>query len=331
MNSRLPATPETLAEQAADWIVRLSADDPDERSNAEAGFAAWKQADPRHAAAAVRLETLLARLDGIRDSGSQEPARQALRVTRPQRTQSRIIAALALTTALLLPGWMALQSSPTNILLADLSTTSGKWSNQTLADGSRLSLSGLTAVDLEFDADTRTIALLRGEILIDVAADNTRPFIVTTEHGSIRALGTRFVVNRQDEATVLHMIKSRVEVSFDRQTQPLIISAGQSMRFSSNGETELTTIDGDTLESAWQQRQLVVRNRPLAEVLDELSRHRPGLIRYDRTAIAGMNVSAVLPLSDTDRSLQLLVNNFPSLRVRTLTPYLVIVDREKIH
>lgn len=329
MNSRLPNTPETLAAQAADWIVRLSADDPDERRTAEAGFNAWKRADPSHVAAAARLEALLGRLDGIRDSGSQAPARQALRAARPRRTPPRITAALALTATLLLPGWLALQSAPAKHLLADLHTTSGQWRDQTLADGSRLSLSGLTAVDLAFDADTRTVELHQGEIHIDVAPDSRRPFIVTTEHGSIRALGTRFVVNRQDETTVLHMIESRVEVSVDGQTQALIISAGQSMRFGANGESELSTIDGETLESAWQQRQLVVRDRPLAEVLDELSRHRPGMIRYDSAAIASMKVSAVLPLSDTDRSLQLLANNFPGLRVRTLTPYLVIVDQER--
>ena len=125
------------------------------------------------------------------------------------------------------------------------------------------------------------------------------------------------------------MIESRVEVSIDGPTHPIVISAGQSLRIGRNGEMELGVIDGDTREAAWSKRQLVVRNRPLAEVLDELSRHRPGLIHYDKSALAGMNVSAVLPLADTDRSLQLLANNFPALQIRTLTPYLVIVEREK--
>ncbi|KAB2921072.1 MAG: DUF4880 domain-containing protein, partial [Dechloromonas sp.] len=106
MNSRLPATPETLAEQAADWIVRLSADDPAERQAAEAGFRAWKLADPRHAETAARLEGLLGRLDDIRRNGSQAPARQAIQAARrPKRRPLRQIAAsLALASALLLPG-----------------------------------------------------------------------------------------------------------------------------------------------------------------------------------------------------------------------------------
>jgi transmembrane sensor len=34
----------------------------------------------------------------------------------------------------------------------------------------------------------------------------------------------------------------------------------------------------------------------------------------------------VLPLDDTDRALQLLMSSFPELRIRTLTPWLVLVD-----
>ncbi|MEG1114830.1 MAG: DUF4880 domain-containing protein, partial [Janthinobacterium sp.] len=50
------------AEQAARWIVQLSADDPAERDTARAGFAAWKAADPLHATVAAGMENLLRQL-----------------------------------------------------------------------------------------------------------------------------------------------------------------------------------------------------------------------------------------------------------------------------
>jgi transmembrane sensor len=40
-------------------------------------------------------------------------------------------------------------------------------------------------------------------------------------------------------------------------------------------------------------------------------------------------VSAVLPLDDTDRALHLLLTNFPQLRIRTVSRYLVLVDVPK--
>ena len=70
----------------------------------------------------------------------------------------------------------------------------------------------------------------------------------------------------------------------------------------------------------------MVDDRPLPEVLDELARHRPGQLRYDRAQLDHIRVAAVLPLDDTDKALQLLLDNFPQLRVRMLTRYLVMVD-----
>jgi transmembrane sensor len=35
----------------------------------------------------------------------------------------------------------------------------------------------------------------------------------------------------------------------------------------------------------------------------------------------------VLPIEDTDHALQLIANSLPDLRIRTLSPYLVYVDR----
>jgi transmembrane sensor len=60
-------------------------------------------------------------------------------------------------------------------------------------------------------------------------------------------------------------------------------------------------------------------------VLDELARYRPGFIRYDRSQIENMKVSAVLPLDDPDKALQLLAGSFP-IRVHTVTSWLVIID-----
>lgn len=327
MNSRLQGVADPLAEQTAEWIVRLSADDPAERQIAAAGFAAWKAADPRHAAAAARLESLIGSLNRIRDGGTNGPARNALQLARKssKRPGQRL---LALAAALLLPGWLLLHSYPPAYLLADVRTTSGQWESRTLADGSRLSLNSLSAVNLDFDAQTRTVRLLRGEILVDVAGDASRPFIVETAHGSIRALGTRFVVSSEANASVLNMIESRVEVRPRLDGPALIVEAGESLRFGPDGSGTPSPIDARSLDDAWADKQLVVQDRPLADVLDELARHRPGHLHYDRAAVAGLRVSAVLPLADTDRALQLLAASFPHLRIRTLTAYLVMVDVE---
>lgn len=353
----------SVAGQAAAWIVALSADDAVDRACARAGFDAWKRADPQHAAAAARLEGLLGVLptqparaalraaiapaggagsgigaDGIAsnpkaDHAPPVPQGRHARQSRQVRQVLRISAALAIALPALAAAWLGMQGYGPQALLADLRSGAGEWRRTTLADGSAVTLNSGSAVRLHFDAGQRTVELLQGEILVDVARDPARPFVVRTAEGSIRALGTRFTVRRTNGSggTELTMLESGTAVLSAGQiaagnSDAQQVTAGQRVRIGHSAVGTATAIDPGSVDDAWKNHQLVVRNRPLAEVLDELARHRPGMIRYNREQIAAINVSAVLPLDDTGRALHLLLNSFPALRVRTVTPYLVLVD-----
>lgn len=324
MNS--PRT-DIAAEQAARWIVRLSADDPAERDTAQAGFAAWKAADPLHATVAAGMENLLRQLSAVREpaGGDHRPARAALAAIAPKRPRqrSRQLAA-ASAVAVLLTGALLIGERPA-YLLADLRSPTGQWSTHTLADGSRLTLAGGSAVNVRFNAGERHVELVRGDILVDVAKDAQRPFIVDSKQAAIRALGTRFTVRSEDGATILSMLESKVLAQVP-QHPAVVVQAGQRTRITDDGVGPLTSIDAASVQDAWRARQLVVDDLPLTEVLDELARHRAGQLHYDRAQLADIRVAAVLPLDDTDKALQLLIDNFPQLRIRMLTRYLVMVD-----
>lgn len=314
------------AEQAARWIVRLSADDPAERDMARAGFAAWKAADPLHATVAAGMENLLRQLHAVREpaGGDHRPARAALAAIAPKRQRLRQLAAASAVAMLVLTGALVLGERPA-YLLADLRSSTGQWQTHTLADGSRLTLAGGSAVNVRFNAGERHVELVRGDILVDVAKDAQRPFIVDSKQAAIRALGTRFAVRREDGATILSMLESTVSAQVP-QHRAVVVQAGQRTRITDDGVGPLTSIDAASVQQAWRAHQLVVDDLPLADVLDELARHRPGQLHYDRAQIAGIRVAAVLPLDDTDKALQLLIDNFPQLRIRMLTRYLVMVD-----
>lgn len=333
MTASPTADTDRITEEAAGWIVRLTADEASQRTQAEAAFEAWKQQDPRHARAAARMEELVNGMRHLREAGGAgtRPARAALDASFARERKAggrarRIGAALALAFALAVPAWLVLSVYPPAYLTADLHAPTGHWQTETLSDGTRLTLNSASAVNLRFDAASRTLQLVQGEILVDVAHDTARPFVVETAQGRIRALGTRFVVRREPGTTVLSMIESKVLVTTPGVAQGVTVGAGERVRITAQGVGPLERIDTASLADAWTHHQLVVQDRPLSDVLDELSRHRPGRIAYDRDSLAGIRVSAVLPLDDTDRALQLLINSFPQLRVRTLTPYLVLVD-----
>lgn len=326
---------ESLAAQAAEWIVLLSSDDDAQRRRARAQLDAWKRADPRHAAAAARMERLIGQADAVRGTGTSAQGAAALGavLARPGklRRARTHAAALLLALALAVPAWVALQAYPPAYLLADLRAGTGQWKTQTLPDGTRIMLNSASAVNLRYDAARRAIELIQGEILVEVAKDAARPFLVETGDGSMRALGTRFIVSRGAASTRLQVLESSVRVQTAAQRRAdggdgITVAAGQQLRFTAGGAGALEPIDARAAEDAWNQHRLFIEDRPLSEVLDTLGRYRSGLLQYDAASLSRIRISAVLPLDDTDRALRLLAANLPGLRIRSYTPYLLRID-----
>lgn len=325
---------DALAEQAAYWLVQLGSDDDAERHAAEAGFATWKAADPRHAQAAAEIEILLEHLQAIRGPQAR-PARVALGAVfaqpRRQRRNRQIAAALAIAVLLGGPAALTLESHAPRYFTADLRTGTGEWHRYTLQDGSTVALDSGSAINLRFEQGRRVVELVQGGILVTVARDASRPFVVQTPQGDMRALGTRFTVERSEGSTTLSMLESKVAVLAAAQraagaAQASVVQAGERVRITGNAVGAVERIDPAGIDYAWQHRKMAVEDRPLTEVLAQLDRYRSGHLTYDAAQLAGIRVSAVLPLDDTDGALQLLLNNFPQLRIRRFTPYWVVVD-----
>lgn len=369
-----------LAEEAADWVVRLTADDPGEREQARRGFEAWKARHPAHARAAAGMEGFIDLARGLAADRSHPdegqgpgataaraargalsglladpgpPRQEPLRQEKARRSRSRQgapasasgrhkrrAARLAMLAAACLGVWLATDTGRPLRLLADHRSAAGEQKAALLADGSRLLLAGGSAVNVRFVASLREISILDGEVLVDVAHDPARPFEVGTAEGRIVALGTRFLVRRSDGITEVTMLESRAAVSplgaaGEVAPRPAaagstILEPGQRIRLATGGQQRLEAVDPAGAEEAFRRRRLVVNGQPLADVLDRIAAERPGVMRVDPAAVADIRVSAVLPLDDSDKALDLLVESFPQLRVRRLGPWLVLVDSRPV-
>lgn len=328
-DSSLPRSkPGPFAEQAAVWLVQLSGDDPAACVRAEREFAAWKAADPRHAEAAACLESVVERVKAVRHGavGTPRTARVALDAVRegpgrPRRAgRRRVVRVLALMLAMAVPAWVAVADGSAADLLADVRSGEIDWISRTLPDGTRVVLSGRAAIDLHYDARQRTIRLLHGDIRVEVAKDAERPFFVETPLARIRALGTRFAVSHERGSTALEMFESSVSVQAleGPQAPTAVVHAGERMRFTAQGLGQIGKLDAAQVEQGWRHKQLVLNDRPLAEVLAQLARHRPGGIRFEPGQFDGLRVSAVLPLDRPDDALQLLASSLPELRLRSV-------------
>lgn len=308
-----------IMRQAALWLVRLD-DEPSEADQRD--FNAWLALAPEHHDAVQRLQGSLASLKEL----PQGPARTALGSIARQPAGGRALKALALAAIVLVPGALALQQYPLAYLMADIRTGTGEWSTRQLADGTWLSLDGRSAVDVQFDPHNRTLHLISGEILLDVAKDANRPFRVITDQGSIRALGTRFVVEKQDGATRLAMIESSTEVK--NPDQRMTVHAGQQVRFDASGIYPQAAVNGSEIENAWKHRQLIVKDQPLPQILEQLTRYHSGYLMFDSAELASINVTAVLPADDSERALRLLARSLP-IKISSFTPWVTRVSLEQ--
>jgi len=323
----MPDTRQHIEEQAAEWQLQLHEGPLSEAQRL--AFESWKQQGPRYAAAAARMEAVIVRVQALRETKS--PARAALDAAfadKPSRRNKHAMRTLLLACSLALPAAALLISPYPQRWMADVRNGPGQWQTLHLADGSALTLNGISAANLHFDATQRRIDLLQGEILVEVAHDPARPFIVQTAQGTLRALGTRFVVKREDDVTVLSMLESRVAAQSANAQQTLEVDAGSQALVSANSVRLAGRIDPASINDAWRRHQLVVENRPLPEVLDEIARHRASHLQFDRAALQNLRVSAVIPLDDSDHALQLLAQTLP-IKVYTYTPWLIRVALDK--
>ncbi|MGY4532561.1 transmembrane sensor [Pseudomonas sp. TE3786] len=315
--------PASINEQAADWLLQLNEADASEQLRAD--FAAWKHQDPRHAAAAERLQGFIGQMAALRpQKASVHAALGAAYASRPKTYRNKRGASALLLLLAVLPAWLLWRSGTPAYWLADLHTAPGHWQTQTLADQSELTLNGNSAVNIAFDGERRHIQLLRGEVLVEVAHDPARPFIVETAQGQVRALGTRFVVKLENRSTLLTMLESRTAVSASQSPDSKVVDAGQQARIATGQVQLLGKVDSAGFNDAWQRHQLLVEDRPLSEVLEQLANQRSGFLYYDAKALGELRVSAVLPLDDSDRALQLIAEALP-VTIKRITPWLVVV------
>jgi transmembrane sensor len=218
-------------------------------------------------------------------------------------------------------GWLGWRSETSSNLFADFRTAVGERREFRLADGSALLLNTDTAVNLRFDGRQRVLELLRGEIRVTTAVDPLRrPFKVLTRHAEVLALGTRFIVRSDDRGGGVAVLEKAVEV---RSAGSLVrLEAGQSLDF--DGHSLGAVRRNDASVGAWQQGSIIAINRPLSELLADLSRYRSGVLRCD-PRIAQLKVSGAFPIDDTDLALAALESGF-SLRITRYSRYWVDVS-----
>lgn len=313
-----PPLPTEVLEEAAEWLMRLSENDLSDSERAE--WQRWKVSTPERDRAWARAQLLQSKLGGL------PPSLAMSALDRPSHPERRAaLGKLALLLALMPVGWGSWKLAQSQQWTADYRTRVGERRELTLADGSHITLNTDTAIDVLFDSQQRRVHLREGEILVQTAQDASRPFLVSTRQGRMQALGTRFTVRELSARTHLAVLEGAVQVVLadNRQTAPIIVNAGQRTEFSAQQFGALTATDRNV--GAWTQGMLMADNMRLADFVAELTRYRHGFVRYD-PALADLRISGAFPISDTQRTLNMLVQTYPVLANGHLNGYWVTLS-----
>jgi transmembrane sensor len=313
--SRIPTRPVSshVLDAAIAWQLCL---DCGQGSDAERDeFSKWYTASDEHARAWMQLGMLDQRF-----VGTTGPARTALLrsregVGRQMRKLGRGVAGVALALGATL--FLSDHYLPVDYWLADQRTATGEQRTIRLSDNTLIRLNTHSALDVKFDAKQRRVVLQEGEIFVETGSHNDpRPFIVETDEGQMRALGTRFLVKRQDDGTLLSVLQSAVAAHPQANSHELILHEGQQMLIQRNSMGPMVALAPQA--DAWMRGMLVVDNARLEDVVAELSRYRHGHLGV-ASNVADLRITGSFPLNNID------------LALKALTPTLPVEIEERTH
>lgn len=316
---------EKLLEEASEWLVKLSNENSTLQQRQD--FEYWVQQSPQHQAAVQRIQSMINRLEQLKQSQDKTASRHIIQNALQDQPKFKFQPHLPFMFTILsiLMGIIVYHVLPIYHWMADEKNSYQEWHETTLNDGSGIKISGHSAYNIRFDKQLRIVELLNGNIMVNVAKDTQRPFIVKTEYASIKALGTRFMIHQSSEQTILTMLESRVEVK--TSTQTLMVVAGQQVVINKTGDISTKEISSALIESAWKHHSLAIEEMPLNQVLDILESYHLGQVWYQKDAIDHFKVTAVLPLDDQQKAFNLLQDSLP-IQVNQPLPYVTIVSQK---
>lgn len=311
-----PMSRETAQEidlDAADWAARVDRGlSPDE----EQAFDTWLAGDPRRVGAYGRVCAIAVHTERARALAPNfDPAKFRTRPAKPAVSRR----------GLLMAGGGAIAASIGAVAVVDLfdrgqnyNTRLGEVKVTPLADGSVVTLNTASRVAVNFSDTQRSIRLLEGEALFDVARDATRPFLVEAGETRIRAIGTSFTVRRLGDASVQVLVREGV-VELSRHAgsallRPVRVAANTRVVASPSSATSVAAVAVEPAvirrELAWREGRIAFEGETLGQAAVQFSRYSETRIAIDDPAIAAEEITGLFQANDPVGFAQAVASSF---------------------
>jgi transmembrane sensor len=314
-----PAVTSEIAAEAAVWIARLHG--PDRSSVMERECLAWQARSAAHRLAFERCTDVWEAVPGVRLVDAYASAA-------PRRSASGAAGAVDRMAGLTRRRWAFASMLAVLIAGAGLSihlwndggvffaTKVGEQQLVVLDDGTRMSLNTDTQVRVKMDAARRSVKVLAGEALFEVAKDARRPFVVRVADSEVEALGTVFSVRlvggdpQVSNALAVTLIEGQVTVrpaSVDgpqgiAPARPVLMQPGERIRLVKSNGSASQQVDRPHIEQmvAWKRSEAVFDDVSLLDAVTEMNRYnRTPIVLLGDASLAQLRVSGLYRTGDS--------------------------------
>lgn len=203
-------------------------------------------------------------------------------------------------------------------VFADYKTVAGEQRRLSLPGDITVELNTRSGLSLDRQKGDGYLELVSGEAAFTAPAGSS--LSVSAARAIVSADGAMFLVRREGALATVSCLEGSVEML---APQMLRLSKGQ--RAICDGERVAThpIADIDAV-AAWRKGQLVFRDEPLAEVVEELNRYKKGLVIVIDDAAARRRVTGVFHLGRVNEALDH-IGVVLDLPVRHLSPLLALI------
>lgn len=167
----------------------------------------------------------------------------------------------------------------------------------TLPDGSEIKLSTYSQVNVNFKGKSRKVELLNGEVYFNVKHNKT-PFVVHSQSGDIKVLGTVFNVKNRPNIP-FQVVLLQGLINFETPSNVFELLPGQMIQNTSSGFKLL-----EATPVVWIEGKLEFKNKPLHEIISELN--------------AYYKVKFIVPESLLNESITLTIDQLDALKTADL-------------
>lgn len=303
---------------AALWYIRLRDAEPDAPERSE--FERWLMTSPVHQA---EYESICSTMDQLATPKSLAKLADAMEQNaflEKSVKRQKVVKHIAHVVAICAIGLFALFANKQYevwlqqpVLQSVAQNPVGNITTHTLDDGSRVTLSGNSQMEVTFYRHERHIQLKKGEAIFDVTKDPNRPFIVETDLAKVTVLGTRFAVNKLSKLVRISVDHGSVRVEPNSQNPEMaehskLLTNGQVVEVYPN-KTAVITQRRAADAFAFVNGKLVFEWADTYEIADTLSRYRARPVVAEGQS--SHNVSAIVSVKDAEEFLQGLSNIAP--------------------